>query len=67
VLSILDIEYNRGVDASIEETKSVIRGLHGMGAEFEKGEFNWVSSQVDRLNELIGYLERLKRCDSHGR
>lgn len=60
-LSILDVEFNRGVDAAIEDTRRMIDSLKAMGCEFEKGEFDWVHSQCERLEELAKRLERLKR------
>lgn len=59
-LSILDQEYNRGIDASIEEIRKDISALLGMGAEFEEGQFDWVRDRVRSFEQLIPQLERRK-------
>jgi hypothetical protein len=59
-LSILDREYNRGIDASIEEVRRDILSLQSMGAEFEKDQFDWVHDRIRNLEQLIPQLERRK-------
>lgn len=59
-LSILDQEYNRGIDASIEEVRKDISALRGMGAEFEKDQFDWVRDRIRSFEQLIPQLERRK-------
>lgn len=60
-ISILDCEYNRGVDASIEAARDLIVSLRSMGAEFEKGQFDWVHDRIACLEQLITYLENTKK------
>lgn len=60
-LSILDREYNRGVDAAIEVARDLIVSLRSMGAEFEKGQFDWVHDRIRCLEQWIKYLENIKK------
>lgn len=59
-LSILDREYNRGLDVSIEEVRRTILSLRSMGAEFDKDQFDWVHDRIANLEQLIPQLERRK-------
>lgn len=59
-LSILDSEYNRGIDAAIEEVRRDILALQSMGAEFGKDQFDWVHDRIRNLEQLIPQLERRK-------
>ena len=59
-VSMLDQEYNRGIDASIEEVRREILALKSMGAEFEKDQFDWVHDRINNLEQLIPQLERRK-------
>lgn len=59
-LSILDREYNRGLDVSIEEVKRAIVSLQSMGCEFDKDQFDWVHDRINNLEQLIPCLERRK-------